>query len=292
METAVKAKDVYSIITGRIIEQLEQGTIPWRQPWTDAGIPRNLISQKEYRGINIFLLASQGFERNYFLTYGQAKDIGADIKKGEHPTLVVFWKWLDKNSEDFPSEESKKQKQIPLLRYYRLYNISQCENIPADMLPKETKREIKPIVECEKIIAEMPNPPFITHGGNACYNPKQDIVMMPERQYFQKVSLYYSTLFHELIHSTGHESRLNRKEVTHTNKTNIESYSQEELVAEIGACFLNSYAGIEIQDFGNHIAYIQGWLERLNNDKKFIIYASVHAQKAVDYILNNNINND
>lgn len=110
--------------------------------------------------------------------------------------------------------------------------------------------------------------------------------MMPIRQHFVNSEAYYSTLFHELIHSTGHESRLNRKDVTHTNKMNLESYSQEELVAEIGACFLNSYAGIAIQNFSNNIAYIKGWLERLHSDKKFIIYASINAQKAVDYILN------
>jgi len=192
-----------------------------------------------------------------------------------------------KNSEESEDENtSTTSKRRPLLRYYQVYNISQCENIPADMIPQESKRETKPISVCEKIVAEMPNPPMFTQGGNACYIPKIDTVMMPLRQHFKNSDGYYSTLFHELIHSTGHESRLNRKDVMHTNKMDVASYSQEELVAEIGACFLNSYAGIGIQDFRNNVAYIKGWLEQLQNDKKFIIHASAGAQKAVDYILN------
>ncbi len=251
----------------------------------------NRLEGNAYRGINVFLLASLGFQQNYFLTYFQAKDIGADIKSGERPSLVVFWKWLDKkNSEESEDENtSTTSKRRPLLRYYQVYNISQCENIPTDMIPQESKRETKPISECERIVAEMPNPPMLTQGGNACYIPKIDTVMMPLRQHFKNSEGYYSTLFHELIHSTGHQSRLNRKDVMQTNKMDVESYSQEELVAEIGACFLNSFSGIGIQDFRNNIAYIKGWLEQLQNDRKFIIYASAGAQKAVDYILNTTV---
>lgn len=288
METQEKTNDVYSIITNKIIDQLEKGTVPWRKPWTDGGIPRNMLSKKVYRGINVFLLGSLGYAYNLFITYKQIQEIGASIKENEKGHIIVFWNWVDEeksdeeNQIDIDSNSNKK----PLLRYYKVYNISQLENVPIELIPKQEKRINDTIKSCEKIVANYSFKPVIKHEGNiACYAPHTDIITMPHRNTFDTSEFYYSTLFHELIHSTGHANRLNRKGVADYSILEHEAYSQEELVAEIGACFLSSYTGIVIKDFSNNIAYIQGWLSKLKDDKRFIIYASAQAQKATDWIL-------
>lgn len=276
METQKESKkDVYSIVTDQIIAQLEQGKIPWHQPWVSTGGPRNLITMKHYRGINTLLLGSLGYPRNYFLTFKQVKKVGGSIKEGEKPHLIIFWRW----------DEEENGTKRAFLMYYRVYNIDQCLNIPKSLLPTCKDVQINTVYSCEEIITNMPNPPTIQFGDCACYIPKTDTLMMPAREYFAKIKEYYSTFFHELVHSTGHTSRLNREDVMKTDKMNAESYSFEELVAEIGACFLIAYAGIGTEDMNNNIAYLQGWLQRLKDDRKFIIIASASAQKAVDYIL-------
>jgi antirestriction protein ArdC len=286
MEPTPKTRDVFTLVTNRIIEHLEQGTVPWKQPWTNAGLPRNLVSGKAYRGINVWLLNSLGYEQNVFLTYNQVKDLGGSVRKGERANLVVFWKWVDEDSENSNIKGDSKKK-VPLLRYYLVFNIAQCENIPERFTPIEIPTKNDPIEVCDEIIKRMPHAPEIRHKGDeAYYHPFFDFVNMPSKQQFVNSETYYATLFHELIHSTGHESRLNRKELQTAAPKDFGAYSVEELTAEIGACYLNSYAGIDGWDFTNHVAYIQGWLEKLKNDKRCIVYASTQAQKATDYILN------
>lgn len=276
-------KDVYEIITSRIIEQLEQGRVPWKQPWTEAGLPQNLISKRYYRGINTWLLLSLGYSQNYFLTYKQIKDIGATLKKGEKSCPVVFWTWLEPK-EDAPVDTKAK----PMLRYYTVFNIEQCERIPESMIPQtNTEQNNDPIEICEQIVVNMQKKPDIKHKENrAYYHPLLDYINMPKLKSFNSSESYYVTLFHELVHSTGHLSRLNRSEITDMESLGGDAYSTEELVAEIGACYLCSHAGILQQEFDNNMAYIQSWLAKLKNDKRCIVFASAKAQKAVDYILN------
>ncbi len=278
-----KKKDVYEIITSRIIEQLEQGRVPWKQPWKESGLPQNLISKRHYRGINLWLLLTLGYSKNYFLTLKQINDLGGKVKKGEKSCPVVFWTWIEPKP-DSPPETKKK----PLLRYYMVFNIEQCENIPEGIIPSVEQREVhNPIVQCEKIVEAMPKKPKITHKeAQAFYDPARDYINMPKPKSFESSESYYDTLFHELVHSTGHSSRLNRKEITGTAKLGDEAYSSEELVAEIGACYLCSHAGIEELGFENSVAYIQSWLKKLKDDKRCVIFAAAKAQKAVDFILN------
>lgn len=173
-----------------------------------------------------------------------------------------------------------------MLRYYKVFNISQLESVPNDIIPKKQERRIYPIVACEKILHNMSIRPEILHEGNqACYVPHLDKIFMPTRKSFLSSEFYYSTLFHEIIHSTRHETRLNRKGIADYSVFDHEAYSQEELVAEIGACFLHSHAGINTEDMSNNIAYIQSWLMKLEDDKRMIIYASTQAQKAVDWVM-------
>jgi antirestriction protein ArdC len=280
-EKTKKPIDVYSIVTNRIIEHLEKGVVPWRQPWAEAGMPKNLVSGKQYRGINLMLLASLHYSKNIFLTFKQAKELGGAVKKGEKSCPVIFWKQLERENKD-----TKEIKRIPFLQYYNVFNIDQCEGIPKEKLPQITEIKNDPIQSCEEIIAKMPSKPEIRHMEHrAYYSPKEDYVNMPEMKTFIDSSSYYGTLFHELIHSSGHTSRLNRKEVMEMNGFGSESYSIEELTAEIGASYLKSCAGIPIENIENSSAYIQHWLDRLKNDKKFIVHASAQAQKATDFIL-------
>ena len=274
--------DIYTIVTNRIIEHLEKGVIPWRQTWTNAGLPKNLITGKNYRGINVWLLNSLGCSQNYFLSFKQVNDLGGSVKKGEKAQEVVFWKWMERKNK-----ETGEKEKVPLLRYYKVFNIDQCSDIPIEKLPPVVERNNNPLETCEEIISEMPKRPDIRYKEHrAYYNRMHDFVNMPKIETFENSEEYYSTLFHELVHSTGHNERLNRKELLESKGMRSKDYAAEELTAEMGATYLKSCAGIPIEQLENNAAYIQGWLERLKNDKRFIVHASVQAQKATDYILN------
>jgi antirestriction protein ArdC len=273
--------DVYQIITNRIIEQLEQGTIPWRKTWLDGGMPTNLISGKPYRGINLWLLAMLDYNQNFFLTFNQLREMGGSIKAEEKPNIVIFWKWLE--VEDPKTKEVKKR---PMLKYYRVYNVWQCEGVEGVNIPKILKPN-NPIDEYEFILKSMSNPPVILNRNNQpYYHPEEDYINIPPRDQFKSSEDYYNTLSHELIHASGHKSRLNRSTVMDKNKFGSEKYSIEELIAEFGACYLRSITGLKEQVTENNIAYIQGWIAKLKQNKRMLIYAASQAQKAVDFILN------
>lgn len=282
-------KDVYAIVTEQIIKQLEKGTVPWQQPWTEAGIPRNLISKRPYRGINVMLLSMLGYEHNLFLTYNQLQQLGGHVKKGEHGHIVVFWNYLEVSlKQPDEAEDEKSSKKVPYLRYYLVFNVAQCEGIPKDKIPVVARAAINPIPICEEISEKMPMRPMIQHtdGQGAFYDPLRDYVNMPKFTSFESAESYYATLFHELVHATGHPSRLNRKALLQMQEFNkLEAYSHEELVAEIGSCYLLSFAGITDQ-IKESADYIGGWLTKLKNDTKFIFSAATQAQKATDFILN------
>ena len=276
--------EVYQIINDKVIEQLNNGTVPWRKPWTEGGLPQNLISKKHYRGINMMLLSMMSYEHNLFLSFKQVHDVGGSVKKGEKGHVVVYWSQLDNKQEvTEPVEENKEKKKKSILRYYYVFNVSQCDKIPEKYLP--TARETKELPSCESIVSAMQHCPPIRHKEQkAFYNPKEDYVNMPKKRSFKNDESYYSTLFHELVHSTGHESRLKRETLTQMAEFGDDNYSQEELVAEIGTCYLQSFTGITSQ-FQQSAAYINGWLGKLKNDKRFIFQAAKIAQQAVDFIL-------
>ena len=284
MNTQNQQLDVYSIITNRIIEQLEKQIIPWRKPWTDGGHPQNLFTKRPYTGMNTWLLGSLGYQQNYFLTWKQLKAVGASVKKGEKGTMIVFWKRVQQ-------EQSKDSTEAPLvksiLRYYYVFNIAQIDDLPEVITIPFPPDAVSSISSCDEIIERMPNCPVIKHSKQkAYYDPAKDYINMPKQGSFESITSYYGTLFHELVHSTGHQSRLHRKEIVEPHKFGSTQYSIEELTAEIGACYLNSITGIVNKEFDNSVAYIKGWIEQLHNDKRLIVSASGQAQKATDYILN------
>jgi antirestriction protein ArdC len=270
--------NIYEQITERITGLLEKGTIPWRKPWkVQTGLPRNLVSKKCYRGINTLLLHAMNYESPFWLTYRQAQEFGGNVRKGEKSCPVVFWKQLA--IEDKESGETEK---IPLMRFYSVFNVAQCEGLKNISAPMETSAPTKP----DEILAAMPQRPEIKHGmAKAFYSPSADSVAMPNRERFETEAGYFSVLFHELIHSTGHASRLNRPTLTESQGFGSDPYCKEELIAEMGAAFLCGQAGIAEQTLDNSAAYVQNWLTALQNDKKLIVQAAGQAQRAADFIL-------
>lgn len=281
-ETKTERFDIYQTVTDTIIAKLETGLIPWRKPWsTDGRNPSNAISGKEYRGINAFLLSLVSYNDPRWLTFKQAKDLGGNVKKGEKGTFVVFWTtWTPKDKED-----GSKVEPLPVLKHYYVFNVEQCENLNIPELESVTRNENERIERAEEIVRSMPLCPAIRHGGNsAFYRPSEDFVNMPHIERFENSDSYYATLFHELAHSTGHESRLNRTEGM-ANKFGSEKYSFEELIAELGSAFICAHVGLDNSMIDQSAAYIEGWLTVLRNDKKLIMKASSAAQKVADFIL-------
>ena len=275
--------DIYETVTNQIIQALEKGTIPWRKPWGDYGPPMNLVSRRYYTGVNYLLLMNLPYEMPFYLTFNQVKAAGGAVLPGEKGQLIV-WRKLVEIKDEVSGKVSKKFS----TQYYIVFNVAQCNNIPEGLVPTLTVRKTKkePVEICERVVESYEACPTIKHDGtSAYYMPSEDYINMPPLEYFLTSDGYYSVLFHELIHSTGHRKRLGRKEVMDEITFGSEPYSVEELVAEIGACYLNAFCKLPFEEMDNNTAYIASWLERLKNDKKFIIQASFRAQKAVDYIL-------
>ena len=272
---------VYQIVTDKIVAMLKEGKIPWHKTW-ESKMPTNLISKKPYRGVNPWLLMNDEFKSQYWLTFKQAQAIGGNIRRGEKGRIVTFWKIqkFDKAKNDGTIEE----KTFPLLRYYKVFNLEQCEGV---VEPESNKDPINPIESCEKIVKGYKDPPLIkNHPVKAFYSPYKDEIGIPDINQFNKPEEYYSVLFHEMTHSTGHDKRLSRDTLGGGHFFGSESYSKEELVAEIGASYLCNLAGIDnIATMKNSVAYLQAWMTKLKDDNTLIVKASSKAQKSTDFIL-------
>ena len=277
-----KSVNVYDMVTDRIIEELSKGIIPWAKPWTGTRSGAyNRISKKPYSILNQMLLKHSG----EYATFKQWQDLGGHVKKGEKSEIVVFWKILDK--EEITEDGEKEVHKIPLLRYYNVFHISQVEGVEP---LTEPFTEVQPIEAGDKLITD-----YITRekihfneqaSNNAYYQPSTDSIVVPMKPQFQVVNEYYSTTFHEITHSTGHKTRLDRLQTGQVAAFGSEEYSKEELVAEIGSATLMNLLGIEtVKTFRNTAAYIQNWLNVLKNDNKFIVSAASKAEKAVNFIL-------
>jgi len=281
------ATNIYDMINNRITDLLEQGTIPWRKPWNaQSNYPKNLISKKKYRGVNVFMLACQQYDSPWWLSFKQVQEKGGHVIKGEKSTPVIFWKWINTVDADISEDQGSRIVKIPILRYYNVFNINQTEGITPPE-PEETHNQFDPLQQAEQIIQTMPLLPEIKHGGNkAYYSPSLDYVQLPQQHTFNTIEEYYSTLFHEITHASGHAKRLARKSILEPSYFGSHEYSKEELVAEMGSAFLCGYSGIENVTLANSAAYIGGWLKTLKNDRTLLIHAAAQAQKAADYILN------
>ena len=270
----------YQVITERIMELLEQGTAPWHKPWKGGGEAMNLLSKRGYRGINRFLLNVASYISPYWLTFNQAKKLGGTIRKGEKSTPVVFWKLLEKEDK-----HTGEKKEIPVLRYYRVFNLEQTEGIEEPPSEEVEEQEFTPIKRCERLVAAMPNPPRIQYERQAAwYQPIRDLINMPKPESFESAEEFYSCLYHELGHASGAKSRLNRSTLTDMCPFGSTNYSKEELVAEMTAAFLCGATGIDNVTMDNSAAYLNGWLKKLEKDHTLVVQAAAQAQKAADYI--------
>lgn len=270
--------DSYQVITDRIIAALEAGTAPWRMSWVGGGNLANLATGRGYQGFaNRLLLGCAGFGSPYWVSYKQARDLGGQVRRGEKGTPVAFWKIFEKEENGLKTGEK-----IPFLRHYHVFNVEQCDGLTAPSADAPTF-EHNPIDAAESIAQTMPNRPIISHKGfQPCYSPAADEVKMPGVKYFKTIEGYYATLFHELAHSTGHKSRLDRPL---GGRFGDGKYSREELVAEMTAAYLCGQAGIIDDTLDNSASYIKSWLAALRNDNRLLITAAGQAQKAADYIL-------
>ena len=283
-----EAKNVYQIVTARIIAELQAGSIPWHKPWAGAeNGAYNRITRKPYSFLNQLLLKHNG----EYASLQQWNSLGGIVRKGEKSEVVVFWKKLDDkehSSTDDSPEEAKEEKPKYVLRYYRVFHISQVDGVKPLELAK-LPRSATPDEDAETVFRNYLNLEGIQFEDNfsneAYYSPSQDLIHLPLMSQFMDASEYYSTAFHEAVHSTGHVNRLNREGLKKVS-FGSETYSKEELIAETGASFLCHMLGIDTESsVKNSASYIQGWLNVLKRDARLIISAAGQAEKAVRYIL-------
>ncbi len=285
--------NTFEIITNKIVEAIEKDNVlPWRKPWKRyegvSALPKNLVTRKDYNGVNILLLAMQGYNSPYWLTYKQAAKLGGFVRKGEKGTPIVYWSIIEIKGE---SEKDARKKAF--IKYSFVFNVEQCDGIPQPSLKEIKLSEIEKLDRCERLIEGYQDCPKIEEKEpEAFYSPILDRINMPMKESFKSAEDWYSVLYHEIGHSTGHQSRLNRKGISELNRFGSELYSNEELVAELTASFLCAEAGIENKTLNNSVAYLRGWLAALKGDARLIVQASAQAQKATDYILGHNVKSE
>ena len=281
---------IYQVVTDQIVEALEAGKIPWQAHW--KRLPdQNFVSQRCYRGLNVLALwvtsMVKGYATPYWLTFNQVKQLGGSVGKGERSTPIVFWRWYgdEDQVQAEEGEEDRDQAERPhaVAAYYRVFNYQQCAGLPA--IDIDTEPAFPSGAELIQQYLAREDIPLKT-GRMPAYAPKSDTITMPPLRYFESEAYYCSTQYHEAVHSTGHPSRLARFEVDADDALfGSESYAKEELVAGIGAAMLCAATGLDHDPIPDAAAYCQGWLERLNDDRLFLVSAAQQAQKAVDYIL-------
>ena len=280
--------DTYQAVTDTILKHLEQGVVPWRCPWDRrVGRPCNLSSNRPYQGINVLLLGLRRYASPFWLTMQQANDLGGQVRKGEHGTMIVKYGRHDRRTKGREEEESKT---IYYLRGYTVFNVLQIDGLDAPSAEeRESPAPERRIEAAEQIVARMPSKPTIKEGKKvqACYRLASDTIEMPSLSRFESAESYHLTLFHELIHATGHESRLKRSSLVGADSAVMNEYSKEELVAEMGAAFLAMEADIVQDEHEQSAAYLQSWLETLRepNRKRWIVEAGSQAAKAAKYVL-------
>lgn len=287
--------DVYAGVTARIMAALEAGTVPWKKPWKVAGgFPVSLSTGKPYRGVNVLILGLAGYDDPRWGTYNRIKEAGGQVRKGEKSTEVILWKTA-RTREQMNENGEMERGTYRLLTSFSVFNAKQADGLPD--LPVEEERQFSPIEKAEALVDgyvsavdnDNPGPP-VSYGHNvAAYSLSRDLVLLPDPKQFDADEPYYVTLFHELVHSTGHEKRLKRIEPA---LFGTDPYAKEELVAEVGASFLAGMAEFESAGGEQSAAYIAGWLEKLSDQPKLMVQAAAQAQRAVDMILGTTFEED
>jgi len=269
---------VEAIVTEKILAGMAKGIIPWQKPWKPgaslvvAGVPRNFVSGKAYRGVNPLLLGIAGYQTPWWGTYKQISSAGGQVRKGEKSSMIVYFSMIEKRDDD-----DRLIRKFPVLRYFNVFNLEQQDGI--EIPEVETMEVIPP----DAIIDGYSSGPQvnIVGGDSAHYSPSIDAVSMPKQEQFESQAAYYQTLYHELTHSSGHPSRLARDL---TGRFGSSLYAKEELIAEIGSAILCYKTGTE-WEVDNTIAYLQSWTKKLSDDPRLIIQAASAADKAVNHMM-------
>lgn len=282
----MSASDIKEIVVSRILELCEkEGRLPWIRPWKikSGGFPCNMDTKHVYRGVNAIMLLMAPYDSHYYLTFKGIKARDLSIKKGEKPWPIYFCQYPRKGEVD-----TKGNPKFPIVRFYKVWNITQLDGDikpPKDALIKDDRIKHDPIKVCEDIMAAYKDGPEISYGGNkACYYPSSDKIIMPKMEQFNTAEHFYNTLFHEAVHSTANSKRLDRESLKDSKVFGDRNYSEEELVAELGATLLCAMAGIEKVTIENSAAYIKSWMSKLKSDKLLLFNAAQQAQKACDLI--------
>lgn len=281
----------YELVTEKMVQMIEAGTVPWQQPWNDGTAPRSIRGHK-YRGVNVFLLliaqVESEFSSPFWITYNQAEKMGGQVRKGEKSTRVVMWKMLERRDEKDPDKVTR----IPMIRYYNVFNLDQVDGVEPPELKESERFEHTPIEAAEAIAAGYQDPPKVREVGEygrAHYDPGADVITLPGRDQFPTPEQFYGTLFHEMGHSTGHPDRLNR--FTGVDTFGSHTYGREELVAEMTAAFVTAEAGITVTH-ENSAAYLDSWRRTIQEDVKAVVVAAGKAQRAADMILGRTFDDD
>jgi len=283
-------QDVYSRVTNKIIADLEQGVRTWMKPWNAEHAAGRITKPlrhngQPYNGINILMLWSsavaEGYSAPIWMTFRQAKELGANVRKGEKGELVVYANTITRTEENADGEETESA--IPFMKGYTVFNVEQIEGLPSHyyQLAEPVLDPVQRIDHAEEFFAATGA--NIRHGGNqAYYAIHADRIQLPPFESFRDSESYYATLAHEVTHWTRHPNRLDRD--FGRKRWGDEGYAQEELVAELGSAFLSADLGITPEVRDDHAAYLNSWLEVLKKDKRAIFTAAAHAQRAVDYL--------
>ena len=285
-------QDVYEKITAKIIKDLEQGVRPWMKPWNAehaAGrITRPLRSNGiPYRGINIVMLWMEAMERGYsatiWMTFKQALELGAHVRKGEKGSLVVYADTITRTETDKDSGQET-EAVIPFMKGYTVFNVEQIDGLPPQYHASAQQPQLDPMQRIERAESFFAATGVqVIHGGNrACYSVTHDHIRMPPFETFRDAESYYATLGHEQIHATRHSSRLDRD--FGRKRWGDEGYAMEELCAELGAAFVCADLALTPEVRDDHASYLACWLKVLNDDKRAVFSAASHAQKAADYL--------
>ncbi len=285
-----KTEDTRKGIVQRLIDALANGTPPWIQPWDenkDGGRPSNPVTGRTYSGINVSILWSEGIRKGYdsdrWVTLRQANSLGGRVKKGQRGTTVVFYKKLQVYRRQSGSDEidAEEMDVIKMMRTYTVFNIEQCVGLPSGVVSAPAPAQWTELSSvCDFVEATGAE---IVHGDDtACYVPKKDRIRMPAKAAFSDRAGYYPTLFHEMIHWTGHSSRLDRPGIRQSTSVGSTEYAFEELVAEIGSAYLCADFGI--QGELRHESYVASWIEVLDSDPKAIFTAAAQAEQAVSFL--------
>jgi antirestriction protein ArdC len=283
MKTEMTRADVNQYVTDRMIERLEQGEVPWintrAKPLLAA---RSYTTGKQYRGVNAFLLTMANGASPFWATFTTVKQAGGTVKKGSRSSIAVFWKIMESKEVD---NESGEKKHYPVLRYYNVFSLDSCDGLTCPLLDEVNIAD--PIAAAEAIIAGYADKPAVTFGqsGKAYYSPAEDRIVMPQRSHFTSASAYYRTYLHEISHSVGAKSRLNRWSQLDAQNIALDERGLEELTAELAAAMLLAHAGLYEDMEEKSASYLSNWKQALQADSKLIVRAAGAAQRTVDYVL-------